>query len=240
MPRISRVVGVGLPHHVTQRGNYGAKVFETDSDRGYYLNLVSKSASINGLSILGYCLMPNHVHFLVVPGKEDSMARVFRTAHMRYAQYVNWKRNLRGHLWQGRFYSCLMDSRHLVAATKYVELNPVRARMARSAQGWGWSSAANHMGIRADNFGFDLDGLWTLIPELKSEWEGYLSDEEDEAVVKAIRANTMTGRPIGDAVFVKMMEKRLCRRLFPLHVGRPGKSEAAEYFFAGNRAPSLF
>lgn len=225
MPRISRVVGVGLPHHVTQRGNYGAVVFETDSDRGYYLNLISKCALNNALSILGYCLMANHVHFLVVPGKEDSMARVFRTAHMRYAQYVNWKRNMRGHLWQGRFYSCLMDSRHFLAATRYVELNPVRAGMAKSADGWEWSSALAHMGIKADKFGFDLDGLWALIPELKAGWGEYLSGEEDAVVIQSIKSNTITGRPLGGEAFVKMMERRMGRRLLPLHVGRPSLRE---------------
>ncbi len=225
MPRISRIVGVGLPHHVTQRGNYGAQVFETDADRGYYLNLVSRSASLNGLSILSYCLMPNHVHFVVVPGREDSMALAFRTAHMRYAQYVNWKRNLRGHLWQGRFYSCLMDPRHLLAAARYVELNPVRAGISKTAGGWEWSSAPNHMGIKPDNFGFDLDGLWAMIPDLKTEWREYLAGCEDASVIGAIRTNTATGRPIGAEAFIKMMEKRLGRRLFPLKVGRPGLLE---------------
>lgn len=225
MPRISRVVGVGLPHHITQRGNYGGLVFENNSDRGYYLNLVSEYATRNALSILSYCLMPNHVHFVAVPGNKDSLARVFRIAHMRYAQYINWKRGLKGHLWQNRFYSCLLDGSHLLAAARYVERNPVRAGLAETADAWEWSSARTHVGKRVDRFGFDLEALWSLIPEVKEGWGSYLLKEEDADVDDSIRSNTRTGRPVGDEAFVKMLEKRLGCRLHPLPVGRPNRCE---------------
>lgn len=221
MPRISRVVGVGLPHHVTQRGNYGGVVFENDSDREMYLSLISEYASRNVLSILSYCLMPNHVHFVAVPGNTDSLARVFNTAHMRYSQWINWKRGLKGHLWQGRFYSCVLDGRHLFAAARYVERNPVRAGIIESAAGWEWSSAGVHVGKSFDRFGFDLDALWSLLPDHKSEWDEFLLSD-DECVENAVlRTNTRTGRPVGDAAFVRMLEKRLGRRLNPMHIGRP-------------------
>ena len=99
---MARVVGVGLPHHITQRGNYRQDIFDTDADRVRYLLWVAEYARGNGLSILSYCLMDNHVHFIAVPGREDSLARVFNSAHMRYSQYLNRKRKLAGHLWQGR------------------------------------------------------------------------------------------------------------------------------------------
>ncbi|MBI5745350.1 MAG: transposase [Elusimicrobia bacterium] len=221
MPRISRAVGVGLPHHITQRGNYGGMVFESDSDRERYLSLISEYALQNALSILAYCLMPNHVHFVAIPGSEYSLARVFNTAHMRYAQYINWRRGLRGHLWQGRFYSCPLDGRHLVAAARYVERNPVRAGMVAAAGSWGWSSAAMHLGHAGDRFRFDLDALWSLLPDLKRDWGTWLSKEDDFEESGCLRKNTRTGRPVGDEAFVRMMERRLGRRLHPLAVGRP-------------------
>lgn len=221
MPRISRVVGVGLPHHVTQRGNYGGVVFESDSDRERYLSLISEYSSRNALSILSYCLMPNHVHFVAVPGNTDSLARVFNTAHMRYSQWINWKRGLKGHLWQGRFYSCVLDGRHLLAAARYVERNPARAGIVESAVAWKWSSAGMHVGRSFDRFGFDLDALWSLLPEHKSEWAQYLLKEDECEASAEIRTNTRTGRPVGDAAFVRMLEKRLGRRLHPMHIGRP-------------------
>lgn len=228
MPRISRAVGIGLPHHITQRGNYGGVVFESDSDREMYLKLISEYAAKDAVSILAYCLMPNHVHFVAVPGKENSFARVFSTAHMRYSQYLNWKRGMRGHLWQGRFYSCVLDAGHLLAAARYVERNPVRAGMVESATAWEWASTRTHVGRRSDGFGFDLDALWSLIPVRKLEWEDYLQEEGECGENAKIRANTRTGRPAGDAAFVKMLEKRLGRRLRPMPVGRPNLRELVE------------
>ncbi|HCC48361.1 MAG TPA: transposase [Elusimicrobia bacterium] len=228
MPRISRAVGVGLPHHITQRGNYGGAVFDSNSDRERYLNLILEYAARDALSILAYCLMPNHVHFVAVPGNEESLSRVFSIAHMRYAQYMNWKRGVKGHFWQGRFYSCILDGRHLLAAARYVERNPVRAGMVKSADAWEWSSAGVHVGKKTDKLGFDLDALWSLLPELKPEWGSYLLKEEDAEADRSIRLNTRRGRPVGDGAFVHMLEKRLGRRLHPMHVGRPNRRESLE------------
>jgi putative transposase len=216
-------VGVGLPHHVTQRGNYGSLIFENDFDKRKYLGLISEYAYKYALSILSYCLMPNHVHFLVVPGNELSLARAFNTAHMRYAQYLNWRRGLKGHLWQGRFYSCVLDGNHLLAAARYVERNPVRAGIAKSPEGWNWSSARVHTGTENDRFGFDLDALWSLLPEVRTEWKEYIHAEDEANITCAIRTNTHTGRPIGAPAFIAMLEKRLGRRLNALPIGRPNK-----------------
>jgi len=231
MPRISRVVGIGIPHHVTQRGNYGGVVFENPVDMDKYLCLVSDYALKNSLSILAYCLMRNHVHFIVVPGAENSMARVFNSAHMRYAQYVNGRRRATGHLWQGRFYSCVLGGTHLLAAARYVERNPVRAGMVNLSGEWEWSSAGIHAGKKIDNYGFDLDALWSFIPEEKSRWEESLRQVDDARVEEILRATTRTGRPLGNPAFVAMLEKRLHRRLLPLGVGRP----AVQKLFVGDK-----
>ncbi len=127
MPRMARVVAVGLPHHITQRGNYRQDVFLNADDKGRYLAWVQEYSVKYNLSILAYCLMQNHIHFIAIPNQPDSLARAFNSAHMRYSQYFNSKLKRRGHLWQGRFYSCVLDESHLVLAARYIERNPVRA-----------------------------------------------------------------------------------------------------------------
>jgi REP element-mobilizing transposase RayT len=123
---MARAVAVGISHHITQRGNYRQVVFEEDSDYRQYLEWLKHYSDKYSLKIWAYCLMNNHVHFVAVPDKEESMARTFNTLHMRYAQYSNAKRGDKGHLWQGRYYSTALDERHLYAAVRYVENNPIR------------------------------------------------------------------------------------------------------------------
>jgi len=144
MPRIARVVGIGLPHHITQRGNYRQEVFTEDSEREQYLRFISEYSRRFGSRILSYCLMPNHVHFIAVPLNENSLAKTFNSAHMRYSQYFNRKRKMAGHLWQGRFYSCVLDESHLILAAKYIERNSVRAGLVEKPWEWKWSSASEH------------------------------------------------------------------------------------------------
>jgi putative transposase len=146
MPRIARIVAPGHPYHVTQRGNYRQAIFRNDEDRARYLSWVNEYSRKFHLSVWAYCLMDNHVHFIVQPREEKSLAKVFSVAHMRYAQYFNKERKASGHLWQGRFYSCLLDEPYLMAAMRYVDRNPVRAKMVKSPSQWKWSSAAAHIG----------------------------------------------------------------------------------------------
>jgi len=129
MSRIARVVAVGLPHHITQRGNYRQDVFGSDADRITYLGLISEYCKPARLRLIGYCLMTNHVHLIAVPEREDSLARGVGQAHCRYAHCVHARRHTTGHLWQNRFYSTVMDETHLLWAMRYVERNPVRAGM---------------------------------------------------------------------------------------------------------------
>src|SRR5437879_10194335 len=158
MPREPRVVAIGLPHHITQRGNAGQNVFTTDSLRHVHLQLLWEHAAGNGLRLLAYCLMTNHVHLVAVPEADSSMANTFRHAHGRFSQYWNTEQNRTGHLWQNRYYSCPMEELEVGRVMAYVENNPVRAGMVERAEDFEWSSAAAHLGrIRA---GAMLDMDW--------------------------------------------------------------------------------
>jgi len=219
MPRISRAVAIDLPHHITQRGNYHQNVFEEEGEYLQYIEWLTIYSRKYFLKIWAYCLMGNHVHFIAVPAESDSMARTFNTLQMRYAQYINRRRGGTGHLWQGRFFSCVLDERHLYAGMRYVENNPVRASIARKANGYRWSSARSHVQGIVDPV-LANDGY--LIESVK-DWSAYLEQKEDRGLVEAIRQNTRTGQPSGSKGFLLQLEQSLRRPLSPMPIGRPRK-----------------
>jgi len=144
--RLAPVIAVYVPHHVTQRGNARQFILTSDAERLVYPDLLRNNAALHQLSLIGYCLMSNHVHLIVIPRKADSLALTLKHTHGRYATYWNIRHASSGHAWQGRFYSCPLDTPHLWAALRYAELNPVRAGMVAQAESYPWSSAAAHCG----------------------------------------------------------------------------------------------
>lgn len=106
MGRVARFSESGLAYHVTQRGNYRQDVFQDEEDKKVYMDYFQDYCIEFGLKVFAWCLMDNHVHFVVEPLKSDSMANVFKLTHMRYSHYFNKKLGVKGHLWQGRFFSC--------------------------------------------------------------------------------------------------------------------------------------
>ncbi|MBI3044788.1 MAG: transposase [Betaproteobacteria bacterium] len=105
MPRLARPVFSGVPHHITQRGNRREKVFFSDADREAYLEWLAEYCAKHGVEVLAYCLMTNHIHAVTVPKTEQSLERVFRALHTRYAQRINRRKKWKGQLWQGRFFA---------------------------------------------------------------------------------------------------------------------------------------
>ncbi len=138
---------------------------------------------------------------------------------MRYSQYFNKKKKASGHLWQGRFYSCVMDEDFLVTALRYVERNPVRAGIVGKPWQWKWSSAGEHVGKR--NGIINLENITTLIDTTVKEWKEYIDLDENEEEVNNIRKHTMLGRPLGTKNFIAKLGKRLGRVLSVLPRGRP-------------------
>ena len=208
MARLARVVAAGLPHHVTQRGNRGQPVFFGDEDYETYRELLHEGCRAAGVALWAYCLMPNHVHLILVPSDADGLRAALGEAHRRYTRHINFRQQWRGYLWQGRFASCVMDESHLLACARYVELNPVRAKLVRRARDWRWSSARAHLAGRDDS-------LVTVRPllDLVDDWRAFLQEGLSEVEHEAIRAGERTGRPLGDKRFVARLEKRLGRTL---------------------------
>jgi REP-associated tyrosine transposase len=216
MPRIARVIVPGVPHHITQRGNRGCDVFLTDEHRSRYLELLKEYADEHGLRIDAYCLMTNHVHLVATPETVESLEAVLRPLHVRHSQTINRYLGERGVLWQGRPYSCPLDEEHFWAAVRYVEMNPVRAKMVKRAERYAWSSAAAHCGVRDDPLAADLSSG----PVEPSGWAEWLQEDEDEAALETLRKKTRTGLPAGSSEFVTVLEEILGR---VLHRGKPGR-----------------
>ena len=196
-----------------------------DEDRLAYLELLREQCEKYGARVLGYCLMTNHVHLVVVPSKEDSLNLAVGRTHFIYSQYVNRLHNRSGHLWQGRFHSCPMDDGYTVTAMRYLERNPVRARMTRVPWTYRWSSAAAHTGGADPLHLLDMEAWNDLVPGIN--WKEMLTEGDDKDAVAALRLNTQTGRPLAGDSFLSKLEHALGRRLRPLPVGRPRKERTA-------------
>jgi len=220
MARLARVVVPGMPHHVTQRGNRRQSVFFSADDRQTYLQYVGEAAEQFGVSVWAWCLMTNHVHFVAVPEDEDALAKCFGRAHTRYTRMINFRKKWRGYLWQGRFASSVMDDAHLYHGLRYVERNPVRARMARVPWSYAWSSAAFRVGRRRTD---PLVRSGDRPGRTVDDWRAYLREGDDAAQLELIRRETPVGRPLGDARFIRRLERRLGIDLFRRPPGRPRK-----------------
>jgi putative transposase len=177
------------------------KTFFNNGDYSAYLELLAEAKTKAGVSVWAYCLMPNHVHLVVVPQYEDSLARLFRFVHRQYSRRINFREKWKGHLWQERFHSFVMDERYLLATVRYTELNPIRARLCSEPSDWPWSSARAHFAGR-DN------SVVTVQPMLArvADWDAYLSPGERDEETADIRGHAGTGRPAGQDQFVEHLE----------------------------------
>ena len=197
-----------MPHHITQRGNRRQPTFFCDEDYAAYLELMAEWCQKCRVQIWAYCLMPNHVHLIAVPGSADGLRRGIGEAHRRYTRRVNFREGWRGYLWQGRFASFVMDEPYLLAAARYVELNPVRAGLAAAPRDYAWSSARAHLKRRDDC----LVKVSPLL-EIAGNWRRLLSGAVSEAELEQFREHERTGRVLGDEGFQKRLEKKLGRVL---------------------------
>ena len=213
MARLARIVLPGVPHHVTQRGNRRLPIFFSDDDRRAYLDLLAEAAAASGTRCLAWCLMDNHVHLILIPETADGLRAMLGEAHRRYTRMINFREGWRGYLFQGRFASYPMDDAHLMAAVRYVEMNPVAACMVARAEDWAWSSARSHIAgrrVKGDPL-TDVAALGKLV----RNWRALLRQglaagdfgPEDETVTAAIESHLSTGRPLAADDWIAAQEK---------------------------------
>ena len=208
MPRIARVVAPGVPHHITQRGNRRQRTFFNEEDYRAYIRLMAMYCTHYGVDIWAYCLMPNHVHMMMVPRAVFSLSRAVGEAHRRYTLRINRRNGWTGYLWQGRFSSFPLDGSHLLNAARYIELNPLRAGLAASPGEYVWSSARAHL------LGED-DHLVKSTPllDIAGNWRELLSAGIGREEAGELRLHSRTGRPLGDDDFVEQLEALTGREL---------------------------
>jgi putative transposase len=222
MPRASRIVVPYTPHHVTQRGNRRQTTFFRDGDYLRYLQLAAEFCAKACVECWGYCLMPNHVHLILVPQTVNGLRAALAPLHWRYTFEVNRRERWTGCLWQGRFASFPMDDDYFLQCSRYVGLNPVRAGLTQRAEDWPWSS------VRAHIAGVD-DALVRTAPlaaRVKGLTNFFITDVTEEGRKKLRRA-AMTGRPLGAAEWLKALERSTGRALVARPRGRPRRAPAA-------------
>src|SRR3984957_7517991 len=212
MARLARVGVPGHPHHVTQRGNGRARTFFGDADYALYRDLLAENCRAAEVEVWAWCLMPNHVHLVLVPSESDGLRRALARVHRSYAGIIQARRKRSGHFWQGRFGAVALDEEHLAAALRYVSLNPVRARLAERAQDWRWSSTRAHLRGKKD-------GLTALAPirERYPRFADLLASAPEPELSARLRSAESVGRPLGNDGFLTRLE-RLTRRTL-----KPGK-----------------
>ena len=231
MARLARIVIPAVPHHVTQRGNRRLPVFFSDEDRQAYLALVAEACTANSTACLGWCLMDNHIHLILVPATEDGLRASLAEAHRRYSRRVNFREGWRGYLFQGRFASYPMDDGHLMRAIRYVENNPVAAGMVARAEDWRWSSARSHIaGKRAkDDPLTDVTALGKHVRNWRALLRVGLEAADDPASAEAIEARMRTGRPLASPEWIAEAEASMARTLGPARRGpKPKGGEASD------------
>ena len=218
MPRFPRLVVPGHPHHVTQRGVRRQRTFFEEPDYQTYLKMALELTADWQIEFWAYCLMPNHIHAVVVPHQSDDLSKYFAILHRRYARKMNQRHEWLGHLWQKRFFSVVMDERHALASLRYVEMNPVRSGLCKSPRDWPWSSASGNLGLVDDPL---IDRSRTN--EIVTDWGAYLASEEDSTAIEQLRCQTGTGRPDGDDEFLVLVESQTGRRVRKRRAGRKKK-----------------
>lgn len=210
MPRTSRAVALGYPHHITQRGNNRNKVFFDDADHVAYLDALTHYSQEYQLDIWAYCLMPNHIHILAVPHAPEGLARGIGMTHLRYSRYFSRRHFRSGHIWQNRFHSCIVDTdAYLWAVVRYIENNPVKAGLTKTALDYRWSSCHYHLGEKDDAI---LKSSTWLDRDARNDYRRFLS-EEDERMTKIISQATTSGRALCGADTLTKLGKELGRSL---------------------------
>jgi len=227
MPRRARLRIAGAPLHIIQRGNNRSACFFADHDYGCYLHHLEELAARYVCSIHAYVLMTNHVHLLLTPGRRDGASLLMKHLGQRYVQYINRVYDRSGTLWEGRFRSSIVQAEsYLLRCQRYIELNPVRARMVDAPRAYAWSSfGANALGHR-DDLITPHPLFLALGPDDVRRRTAYLElfrGELEPTELEEIRTSANAGYALGDERFRKEIAIALGRRTGPGKPGRPGE-----------------
>jgi putative transposase len=228
MPRQPRLVIPEYPHHIILRGNNRSDIFYNDKDRFFFLDCLKEAKEKTSSKIYSYCLMTNHLHIIIEPEKQEGLQVLMQSLGRRYVQYFNYTHSRTGTLWEGRYKSSVIDKdNYLFACSRYIELNPVRAKMVKHPKEYPWSSY-RHKAEGILNKLIDHDpayaGLGKTDRERQFNYRQFFLEEVPESEIKLIRFCTQKGGIIGSKSFVDRMAKKAGRKLMVRPRGRPRKS----------------
>lgn len=226
MPRTGRIILAHCPHHVVQRGHNRRAVFVDEGDYRYYLASLREWKSRLGVKLYAYCLMTNHVHLVFDPGDDtESIALLMKRLAARQTRYVNRQEGRSGTLWDGRFRSTPVETEaYLLACCRYVELNPVRARLVCRPEEYSWSSYRQKIGIERDTW-LDFDPCYRTLgrsaEERHAAYAAWIGRGVTTKEADLIRSALQRGQLTGTGRFVEEVAARTGKRIELRGRGRP-------------------
>lgn len=228
MPRQPRLIVLGYPYHVILRGNNKCAIFYNDKDRRFFIECLKKAKEKTNSKIYAYCLMDNHVHFLIEPLRQEGLAEMMQSLGRRYVQYVNSRYKRTGTLWEGRYKSSLVGKdEYLIVCSRYIELNAVRAKIVKSPREYLWSSFRGKTGDKPEDF-LDFDpiycGMGKTSKERQDNYRKLVMQGVPENELNFIRLATQKNGIIGAGAFKEKLSKLIGRSFVLRSRGRPRKS----------------
>ena len=228
MPRGKRLIVPNCPHHIVQRGHDRKAVFVCDDDYQHYVNTLVETKEELGLAVYSYCLMTNHVHLIVDPlDQPENLSALMKKLSSKQTRYTNRLEGRSGTLWESRFKSSPVETdAYLLQCSRYVELNPVKAKMVKHAEAWKWSSYAAKVGLCSIGW-LDFDTCYLGLSESETDRqtnyrqfvEGQVSEKKNQQIYDALERCQLTGT----GKFTDEIEKRVGRRIESRGPGRPRK-----------------
>lgn len=230
MPRRSRLAIPDLPHHIVQRGHNRRVVFVTDRDRLAYLETLKEFREELGIKVYAWCLMTNHVHLVVDPGmKGHALGLLMKRLAGRHTRRINRLERKTGTAWEGRYKCSPIESdRYLLACTRYVELNPVRAKMVTGPADYPWSSYRAKVGLDPLDW-LDLDPCFLGLAQTLERQQARYKEWVDAGIVtselKFLREAVQRNQLTGSDKFAMEIEQRTGERILNRGRGRPRNEE---------------
>ncbi|WP_033046203.1 transposase [Pseudomonas fluorescens] len=227
MPRMGRIVLPNYPHHVVQRGHNRQVVFAVAEDYQRYLSDLRELKDAFGVKVYAYCLMTNHVHLLLAPGESTAeLGRLMKALAARATRYRNRLEGRSGTLWESRYKSSVVQSdSYLLACSRYIELNPVRARMVADVADYAWSSYRSRVDDEAGGDWLDADPCFLALGDTSMErrlrYEKFVRQAIPTDQLRLIRDALQRGQLTGTSRFVDEVERIVGVRIEQRGQGRP-------------------
>ena len=229
MARLPRLIVPGHLHLLLQRSHGGSPVFRENDDFISYREALAESAREHGVAIHAYAVLPSQVLMLVTPANATALSRMWQALGRRFGAGYNRRHRRTGVLWEGRFRTTVVDAHaHLLDCSRYVERMPVGAGLVDAPADYPWSSAAHHVGVRADGLVTEHAGFWALgnTPfDREARYRRLLAEPLPAALQARITHASIMGWALGDASFARAVGQLTPRRVVPLSRGRPRKEE---------------